>query len=564
MAGLSRSLDYVRDRYDVIVVGSGYGGGVAASRLSRAGKSVAVLERGREVLTGSFPSRFSDLKNEMQVTGKRLRTGPTSALFDVRLGEDMHVLVGCGLGGGSLINAGVALRPDARVFADERWPGQITQDGLLDEGFRRAKLWLNPQSDPRAGDHTKYKTLEAAGTALGYGIVAPPITVSFDPNVNVAGIEQPGCTRCGDCCSGCNVGAKNSVALTYLPDAVSHGAELYTHASVRHLAKTDDGDWEVHVRRLDADGSSPPDMVLRAAMVVLGAGTLGTTEILLRSRAMGLPLSDRVGERFSANGDIIAFGYGAREPVNAVGVGYPAKIEGAEVGAAVSGQLEIDDETMLSNELRVQEGVLPSALAPVLPVLFIPNGRLLGALQSLVNGVYKGPFAKLQTFFAVSHDSASGRFMLEDDRITLAWPNAKDEPVYARLDAMLSAVVKESGGSYVKNPLAGTVMGHQPATAHPLGGAGMGRDRGDGVVNHKGQVFDAGSRRGSTAVHEGLYVVDGAMIPRSIGVNPLYTITALAERALLHVAQDHGLTFDAAPLSRVRATPQDLSPFLAA
>src|SRR4029079_4294621 len=364
-----------------------------------------------------------------------------------------------------------------------------------------------------------------------------------------------------DCCAGCNVGAKNSVAMTYLPDAVRHGAELFTHAGVRYVSKRRDGAWEVHVRQLDGAGG---DRVLRASIVVLGAGTLGTTEILLRSRANGLALSDRVGERFSANGDIIAFGYGARAAVNAVGVGFPAKIDGAEVGAAVTGQLEIDDETMLSNELRVQEGVLPSALAPVLPVLFIPNGRLLGALQSLVHGVYKGPFAKLQTFFAVSHDSASGRFMLEDDRLTLAWPNAKDEPVYARLDAMLSAVVKESGGSYVKNPLAGTVMGHQPATAHPLGGAGMGRDRGDGVINHKGQVFDAGSRRGSTAVHEGLYVVDGAMIPRSIGVNPLYTITALAERALLHVAQDHGLTFDAAPLSRVRATPQDLSPFLAA
>jgi cholesterol oxidase len=200
----------------------------------------------------------------------------------------------------------------------------------------------------------------------------------------------------------------------------------------------------------------------------------------------------------------------------------------------------------------------------VLPVLFIPNGRLLGALQSLVNGVYKGPFAKLQTFFAVSHDSASGHFVLDDDRLALAWPNAKDEPVYARLDAMLSAVVKEAGGSYVKNPLAGTVMGHQPATAHPLGGAGMGRERGDGVVNHKGQVFDAGPGRGSTAVHEGLYVVDGAVIPRSIGVNPLFTITALAERTLLHMAQDHGLAFDAAPLSGIRATPQDLSPFLAA
>jgi cholesterol oxidase len=299
-------------------------------------------------------------------------------------------------------------------------------------------------------------------------------------------------------------------------------------------------------------------------VVVLGAGTLGTTEILLRSRANGLALSERVGERFSANGDIIAFGYGARAAVNAVGVGFPAKIEGAEVGAAVTGQLEIDDETTLANELRVQEGVLPSALAPVLPVLFIPNGRLLGALQSLVNGVYKGPFAKLQTFFAVSHDSASGRFVLDDDRLTLAWPTAKDEPVYARLDAILSSVVNEAGGSYVKNPLAGTVMGHQPATAHPLGGAGMGWERGDGAINHKGQVFDASPGQGSTAVHPGLYVVDGAMMPRSLGVNPLLTITAMAERTLIHMQQDYGLAFDAAPLAGVRATPQDLSPFLAA
>ena len=564
MSGLSRPLEFVRDRYDVIVVGSGYGGGVAASRLSRAGKKVAVLERGREVLTGQFPTRFPDLKNEMQVTGKRLRTGPSSALFDVRLGDDMHVLVGCGLGGGSLINAGVALEPDARVFADGRWPGQVAQDGLLEEGFRRARRWLKPQSDPRAGGYTKYRTLEAAGSALGYDIVAPPVTVSFEPNVNVVGIEQPGCTRCGDCCGGCNVGAKNSVALTYLPDAVRHGAELFTHASVRYIAKAAGGGWEVHVRRMDANGSASPDMVLRAAMVVLGAGTLGTTEILLRSRANGLKISGRIGERFSANGDIIAFGYGARDPVNAVGVGFPAKIEGAEVGAAVSGQLEIDDAMNLANELRVQEGVMPSALAPVLPVLFIPNGRLLGALQSLVNGVYRGPFAKLQTFFAVSHDSASGRFALDDDRLSLVWPNAKDEPVYARLDAMLSAIVQQSGGSYVKNPLAGTVMGHQPATAHPLGGAGMGRERDDGVVNHKGQVFDAGPARDATAVHEGLYVVDGAVMPRSIGVNPLLTITALAERTLLHMAQDYGLSFDATPLLGVRATPQDLSPFLAA
>ncbi|MGG2309931.1 hypothetical protein, partial [Salmonella enterica] len=86
--------------------------------------------------------------------------------------------------------------------------------------------------------------------------------------------------------------------------------------------------------------------------------------------------------------------------------------------------------------------------------------------QSLINGVYKGPFAGLQTFFAVSHDSASGRLALKDDRLEILWPGAKDEPVYKRVDETLAAIVKEAGGSYVKNPLSGTMMGHQPATAH--------------------------------------------------------------------------------------------------
>ena len=288
-------------------------------------------------------------------------------------------------------------------------------------------------------------------------------------------------------------------------------------------------------------------------MVVLAAGTLGSTEILLRSREQGLAVSDRLGRSFSANGDIIAFGYGAKLPVNAIGVGHPAKVEGLDVGACVSGQIEIVDEHDLAKSLTIQEGVLPSALAPLLPALFIPNGRLLGALKSLIAGVYKGPFASLQTFFAVSHDSASGRLVLEDDRLALAWPGAEDEPVYRRLDAALEALVRQAGGSYVKNPLAGTMMGQQPATAHPLGGCGMGRERGDGVVDHKCRVFDAGSGAGSADVHEGLYVIDGSIMPRSLGVNPLLTITALAERAMLHLARDRGLAFDDAP--RTYATP---------
>jgi cholesterol oxidase len=111
----------------------------------------------------------------------------------------------------------------------------------------------------------------------------------------------------------------------------------------------------------------------------------------------------------------------------------------------------------------------------------------------------------------------------------------------ARLpDAALTALVQAAGGSYVRNPLGGTIMGHQPATAHPLGGCPMGRDASDGVVNHKSQVFDTSRGKARTAVHEGLYVVDGAIISRSRGVNPPLTITALAVRAMILLTREQG------------------------
>lgn len=544
MGRLARPLDSLKARYDAIVIGSGYGGSVAAARLARGGKRVALLERGREFVAGEFPSRFPEMRKEMRVTGRSFSSGPETALYDVRLGEDMHVLVGCGLGGGSLVNAGVALRPDSRVFSDDVWPGQITQDGLLDQGFAEARRWLRPARSASAPALAKFQALKASSAALGVEPIVPEVVISFEENVNPAGITQPACTLCGDCCAGCNVGAKNTTAVTYLPYAAAHGAEMFTHLKVQHVTRDMDGGWTVHAERLD--GQSPKDaanVALSAGIVVIAAGTLGSTEILLRSRAQGLRLSDRLGQRFSANGDIIAFGYGATAPINAIGVGHPPKIADFPIGASVSGQIEIDDDADLANEIRIQEGAMPSALAPMLPVMFLPNGRLLGALQSLVSGVYKGPFAHLQTFFAVSHDSAAGSFRLENDRLTLSWPRAADEPVYRRLDAALGALVAKAGGRYVKNPLAGTVMGHQPATAHPLGGCAMGRTRDDGVVSHKGQVFKGGPDAGRTDVHDGLYVIDGSIIPRSLGVNPLLTITALAERALDHMASDFNFRF---------------------
>lgn len=550
MQPLAQPIDVIRPHYDVVVVGSGYGGGVAASRLARCGRSVCVLERGREVPTGAFPARFPDIRRELQITG-RLQMGSPTGLFEFRNGRHIHVLVGCGLGGGSLINAGVAMRPDARVFEDPAWPVAI-MDPLLEKGFARAARMLRPATDPEANQRIKYQALERASTALGVPPRPAPVAVTFEETVNPAGVRQPACTLCGDCCAGCNVGAKNTIALTYLPDARAHGAHMFTGCAVRTVLRHGERRWRIDFEPSDARSASAPERrSVTADIVVLAAGTLGSTEILLRSREAGLALSDRLGERFSANGDIIAFGYGAKVPVNAIGVGHPPKADVPPVGACVAGQVELRDDANLDNSLYVQEGVMPSAVAPLLPVMFLPGGRLLGAAQSLIQGVYKGPFSRLHTFFVVSHDTAAGRMVLRDNTVAIDWPDVASQDVYARVDAVLEKTVAANGGKYVKNPLAGTMIGTVPATAHPLGGCATGEDAAAGVVDHKGRVFNG---RVGNSVHDGLYVCDGSIMPRSLGVNPLLTIAALTERAMIHLARDRGWHFDEAPLAEREAS----------
>ena len=222
---------------------------------------------------------------------------------------------------------------------------------------------LRPTRYAKASDLTKYRALEAASACFGQEPVAAPVVVSFEATVNPAGVEQPACTLCGDCCSGCNVGAKNTVALTYLPDAKAHGAEIFTELTVSHVEKVD-RHWRVHFAPTEE-----PDAPLRsveAKTVVLSAGTLGSTEILLRSREEGLPVSDSLGQRFSANGDIIAFALGGEGRVNGIGVGHPPKFVGDAIGACVTGEIELHDNGRLDHSMFIQEGVLPSALAPLL------------------------------------------------------------------------------------------------------------------------------------------------------------------------------------------------------
>jgi cholesterol oxidase len=560
IAGLSSPRAAMRPHYDAVVIGSGYGGGVAASRLARAGLKVCVLERGREIPVGGFPAKLSEAQRELQITGRKGRIGPATGLFDIRLNDDVHVLMGCGLGGTSLINANVCLRPDPRVFEDAAWPQEVRSDGLLREGFARAERMLRPEPFP--GRLVKLEALETAAKALGAPLGRPPLHIAFSAGPNGAGVMQQACVMCGDCCSGCNVGAKTTTQLTYLPDAVFHGAEIFTETLVRSLRKAENGEWQVVL----APGGDGPQSVT-AKIVVLGAGTLGSTEILLRSAAEGLALSPRLGERFSANADAIAIGYNNDVPVNGVGVGHPPKAPVDTVGPAVAGLIDLRATPEMADGIAIVEASIPSSMAPPLPAL-LAGAPLIGfdgdgglsdeldeagrALSGLLNGAYRGAVHNTQTFLAIGHDHAAGRMRLDGDRLAIEWPGAGKQAVYGAIEERFKRAVAATGGTYLPNPVSTRLMGSNLMTVHPLGGCAMGRDRETGVVNHRGELFDAAQDASADAIHRGLYVCDGAVIPRSIGIHPLLTITALAERMMMHVAATYGLAFDDASPQQTR------------
>ena len=568
---LSTNLDELQPEYDAIVVGSGYGGGVAASRLARIGLKVAVLERGREFALGSFPDTMQEATEELQYTLGDHRYGRRTGLYDLHLGRDMHVLTGCGLGGTSLINANVSLPPDPRVWEDPRWPSAILSEGTLEEGFERATRMLRPVPYPDTVPLQKRARLAAAATALGTEMSTPPINVTFTAGPNAAGIEQPACTLCGDCCSGCNVGAKNTVQMTYLPDAVRHGASIFTEATVSHVRKDGDG-WRVFFvpTRNRRDKFGTPDRSVRASIVVLGAGALGSTEILLRSREEGLPLSDRLGEGFTGNGDVLAFAYNGDQPANAVGIGHPPRGGAEPPGPCITGAIDLRASRRLEEGMIIEEGVLPSGLAEILPATFSLGSRLFGRdtdtgivdqaqeqarrLDSVLLGAWRGAMNNTETYLVMAHDNGRGRLVLRDRGVEVEWPGVAEQRVFSDIEAQLYKVAASNGATYIRNPVQNTFLGKSLITVHPLGGCIMGTTCGQGVVDDTARVFDA-SAHDPHAVHKGLYVCDGAIIPRPLGVNPLLTITALAERAMIHLARDIGRGLTDAPIPNATVIP---------
>jgi cholesterol oxidase len=553
MSPLSSPDGTIGDHYEVVVVGSGYGGAIAASRLARAGQEVCVLERGREFQPGEFPTSGIGALEEMQIEAGNHRLGSPLALFDFHGSRDINVLVGCGLGGTSLINANVCMRPDPRVFQDTRWPKELRDDVEtgLEEGYRRALDMLRPSAFPKSiATPPKLRALEESARDLGQPFRRPLLNVTFEDGVNQVGVAQCACTRCGNCVSGCNFRAKNTLDMNYLADAANHGARLFTRTRVHHLERCGD-DWLVYYQLAGAgrEAFGAPCMFVRARLVVLAAGTLGSTGILLRSKEAGLVLSDRLGWSFSGNGDVMGLAYNTDVGINAVGNGRCA-VEDEPAGPTITGVIDMRDEQRPEEAgLIIEDGAIPGAFSTVLPAGLALLARLVAKgprrgttarwrglvreADSLTAGPHRGADRNTQVFLVMAHDDAGGQIFLEDGNVRISWPNAGSEPVFERVNRILERATRALGGTYVKNPLWSRDLSKDLITVHPLGGCPMGADAEHGVVNDEGQVF---SGRDGAGVHEGLYVEDGAIIPCSIGVNPLLTISALAERNVARIA----------------------------
>lgn len=571
---LSCPIEQLKNSYPVAVVGSGYGAAIAASRLARAGQQVCVLERGKEFQPGEYPDTLERGLAEVQSSTADGHLGNRDALYDFNINEDINVFKGCGLGGTSLVNANVALRAEPRVFDDPRWPAAL-RDSLattIEEGYSHAEEMLKPASYPSTGFPSlpKLEALELCAKGLGAKFYRPPINVNFTvTGANHAGVEQRPCACCGDCVTGCNYAAKNTLIMNYLPDARNHGAEIYTQVDVRWIEPRD-GRWVVHFDLLGEgrEKFGAPDMTVTANLLILGAGTLGSTEILLRSKAHGVALSGFVGHRFTGNGDVLGFAYDTDHVINGVGWGHHRPGEIPPVGPCITGVIDMRGQPKLEDGMIVEEGSPPGPFAGFLPAALAtaadlegrevdasPGTEIRGDFQRLASwleGPYHGAVNKTETFLVMTHDNGDGRMALEGDELRIHWPGVGTQPIFAKVNDRLLKATGVLGGTYVANPLWSKLLHSNLTSVHPLGGCVMAEDAAQGVVNDKGQVY---SSTAGAQVYRNLYVMDGSVVPRPLGVNPLLTISALAERAVALAAQERGWNIDYTLPSRPSAPP---------
>ncbi|MGA5551057.1 GMC oxidoreductase [Streptomyces pseudogriseolus] len=534
--------------YDVLVVGSGFGGSVTALRLTEKGYSVGVLEAGRRWTREALPKNSWDLKNYLWA--------PRLGMYGIQrihlLGNVM-VLAGAGVGGGSLNYANTLYVPPKPFFEDPQW-GAITdwQEELApyyDQARRMLGVRLNPTMTP-SDVH-----LKAAAERMGCGDTfhMAPVGVFFgdgedadgkvratpgqevpDPYFGGAGPSRRACAECGECMTGCRHGAKNTLNENYLYLAEKAGAVVHPMTTVVSVTEDSRGGFAVATLPTD-DRRKGRGRMFTARRVVLAAGTYGTQTLLHRMKAGGqLPyLSDRLGELTRTNSEALV---GAQTDDRRYRKATGAPKADFTQGVAITSSIHPDANTHIE-PVRYGKGSNSMGSLSILQVPYAGGGSGAARVLGWLGNAARHPWLLLR--------SLSNRRWSERTIIGL---------VMQSLDNSLTTYVKPSGmgrglltarqGHGAPNPkqikaatdgasalaaeingFAGSNVGEltgMPLTAHFLGGCAIGDSSETGVIDPYHRLYG----------HPGITVVDGSAVSANLGVNPSLTITAQAERAM--------------------------------
>ena len=540
------------NHFDAVVVGSGFGGSVLAYRLAKAGKSVCVLERGKAYPPGSFPRGPRELSKAFWDPSEGYY-----GLFNLWSFKGIGAVVSSGLGGGSLIYANVLLRKPEEWFVQggkaedgyESWP--VTYEELVPH-YEQAETMLAGQEYPFADTTPKTVALREAGKQLEREFILPKLAVTFanageEPAVgvpireehpNLHGVPRYTCRLVGECDIGCNFGSKNTLDLNYLSEAKRLGAEIWTLREARSLAPREGGGYLVRYVEHDVadegrkirtdDPRVRPLRELTCDRLVLAAGTLGSTYLLLRSRDAFPGLSPRLGSRFGGNGDLLTFALDAKRalqpsfgPVITGALRVPDKLDGGEGRGFYVEDAGYPD--FVSWLVQATQG--PGALwrfrqvaARIIVGLLrrTPEVDLSAEVAQLLSDTRLA--AGSLPLLGMGRDIPDGNMELtSDDRLQVDWVKAKSSPFFDRLGDFAEEIAAALGARFQRNP---TWYLGRLITVHPLGGCPMGRVPEEGVVDPYGEVFG----------YPGLTIADGSVMPGPVGPNPSLTIAALAER----------------------------------
>jgi hypothetical protein len=334
--------------------------------------------------------------------------------------------------------------------------------------------------------------------------------------------------------------------MNYLPMAANAGADIFTQIKVEWIEKLDGGGWRIHGKRYKSE-KSRENFKLDTRHVVLSAGSINSTEILMRSEMKGLSVSPALGTGFSGNGDFFGLAYNGDYQTDVQGYGdrVPMPADAQYPGPSIVGALKYNGSAPAKDRITIEDFSFPSAYVAAAKTLFAAmrgEDTVLGneaaqqqrVLRDFNPGARNAPNGALNhtlLYLVMGHDDARGTMNFEapwferDGRMTVEWDQVGQQNVFRRMNEELRRHARALNANFISNPTWNIFQTRHLVTAHPLGGCPMGEDHMHGAVDEFGRVFS-----GDGSVHDGLFVADGAVIPSALGVNPFLTISALTER----------------------------------